>query len=287
VEAAPAASAADSGPTGIHARYAEVENAVTGAAIWSRSPDAEVPMGSITKVMTAYVVIKAGHLGRLITVPRGIIAYDNKFGASTAGLRPGQRLTAKELLYALLVPSGCDAAYTLARAYGPGRSAFIAKMSAAAARLGLSHTHFTDFSGLPDPTEYSTYSDAHDLIALGRDAMALPLFASIVQRPKYHFAPARRSRSVILPGHPRRARQRRSVRLAGAQRRAVADAEQAFCGRGVGSPAEPAISLVRGGVCGVRREYQGHRVPAAAVPTGDLLGPRGGAGDHWWAQRAV
>jgi D-alanyl-D-alanine carboxypeptidase (penicillin-binding protein 5/6) len=191
VEAAPAASAADSGPTGIHARYAEVENAVTGAAIWSRSPDAEVPMGSITKVMTAYVVIKAGHLGRLITVPRGIIAYDNKFGASTAGLRPGQRLTAKELLYALLVPSGCDAAYTLARAYGPGRSAFIAKMNAAAARLGLSHTHFTDFSGLPDPTEYSTYSDAHDLIALGRDAMALPLFDSIVQRPKYHFAPAR------------------------------------------------------------------------------------------------
>jgi D-alanyl-D-alanine carboxypeptidase (penicillin-binding protein 5/6) len=71
---------------------------VTGAAIWSRSPHAEVPMGSVTKVMTAYLVIKAGHLGRLITVPKGIIAYDTAFGASTAGLKPGQKLTARQLL---------------------------------------------------------------------------------------------------------------------------------------------------------------------------------------------
>jgi serine-type D-Ala-D-Ala carboxypeptidase (penicillin-binding protein 5/6) len=63
-------------------------------------------------------------------------------------------------------------------------------MNATAARLGLSRTHFTDFSGLPDPTEHSTYSDARDLIALGRDAMALPLFASIVKLAKYHLARA-------------------------------------------------------------------------------------------------
>jgi len=190
VTAAPAALAANSGPGVIHAAYAEEENAVTGAAIWSRSPHAEVPMGSITKVMTAYLVIKAGHLGRLITVPKGIIAYDERFGASTAGLKPGQKLTARQLLYALLIPSGCDAAYTLAQAYGPGRANFIAKMNATAARLGLSRTHFTDFSGLPDPTEHSTYSDAQDLISLGRDAMALPLLASIVKLAIYHLARA-------------------------------------------------------------------------------------------------
>ncbi|MBO0802300.1 MAG: D-alanyl-D-alanine carboxypeptidase [Nocardiopsaceae bacterium] len=179
-------SATGSGPTGIKATYAEVASAQTGASFWSRSPDTEVPMGSITKVMTAYVVLKAGHLNRLITVPGGITAYDKKYGASTAGLKPGERLTARQLLYAMLVPSGCDAAYTLATAYGPGRGRFIARMNAAAARLGLSSTHFTDFSGLPDPTERSTYSDARDLIALGRDAMALPLFASIVRTAKYH-----------------------------------------------------------------------------------------------------
>jgi len=185
--AIPAASS-NVGPTGIQAPYAEVANAAIGADIWSRNPTAEVPMGSITKVMTAYVVIESGNLNQLITVPRGIIAYDKKYGASTAGLKPGQQFTAEELLYAMLIPSGCDAAYALAQAYGPGLSGFIAKMNAAAAQLGLTGTHFTDFSGLPDPTEYSTYSDAQNLITLGRDAMQLPFFASIVSLASYHLA---------------------------------------------------------------------------------------------------
>jgi D-alanyl-D-alanine carboxypeptidase (penicillin-binding protein 5/6) len=182
--AAPAA--ADSGPAGIQAPYAEVANADTGAVRWSQDPTAQVPMGSITKVMTAYVVIESGNLDQPITVPDGITAYDKEYGASTAGLKPGEQLTARQLLYALLVPSGCDAAYTLAQAYGPGLAAFIDKMNQAAAQLGLTGTHFTDPSGLPDPTEYSTYSTAQDLVTLGRDAMRLPLFASIVSTASYH-----------------------------------------------------------------------------------------------------
>lgn len=180
----PAATAA--APTGIQAPYAQVSNAATGTTLWSQSGNVEVPMGSITKVMTAYVVIEAGNLNQLVTVPQGIVAYDKEYGASTAGLKPGQQLTAQDLLYAMLVPSGCDAAYALANAYGPGLNAFIAKMNQAANQLGLSSTYFTDFSGLPDPTEYSTYSDAQDLVTLGRDAMRLPLFASIVQTMSYH-----------------------------------------------------------------------------------------------------
>lgn len=123
-------AAAETGPAGIRAPYAEVANAATGAAIWSQNPASQVPMGSITKVMTAYVVITSGNLNQLITVPDGITAYDKKYGASTAGLKPGERLTAENLLYAMLIPSGCDAAYTLAQAYGPGQSAFMDKMNA-------------------------------------------------------------------------------------------------------------------------------------------------------------
>src|SRR5215469_16795885 len=122
--AADAARAA-SGPAGIAAPWAELANAATGASMWSRSPGTERPMGSITKVMTATVVIEAGHLNRVITVPKGIIGYDHKFDASTAGLVPGEKLTALQLLYAMLLPSGCDAAYTLANAYGPGLSGFV------------------------------------------------------------------------------------------------------------------------------------------------------------------
>lgn len=185
---APPGAKAASGPSGIQAPYAEVANASTGLPLWSREPAVRVPMGSITKVMTAYVVIESGNLGRLITVPKGITAYDKKYGASTAGLKPGQKLTARQLLQAMLIPSGCDAAYTLAQAYGPGQRGFIAKMNLAAGTLGLLGTHFTDPSGLPDPTETSTYSTASDLVALGRDAMRLPLFASIVGTSVDHVA---------------------------------------------------------------------------------------------------
>ena len=181
-----AAAAGTAASPSITAPYAEIEDATTGSELWGKSENAEVPMGSITKVMTAMVVIEAGGLNRLVTVPQGIVAYDAKYGASTAGLVPGQQLTTLQLLYALLVPSGCDAAYALAQAYGPGLDAFIAKMNMTAALLGLKHTRFSDFSGLPDPTEYSTLSTPSDLIQLGRDAMRLPLFASIVQTSSYH-----------------------------------------------------------------------------------------------------
>jgi serine-type D-Ala-D-Ala carboxypeptidase (penicillin-binding protein 5/6) len=189
--AAPAAvTKAASAPTGVRSRLAELANAATGADLWSRSSVLERPIGSITKVMTAYVVLTTPglNLNRVITVPDGIVAYDDEYDASTAGLVPGERLTTLQLLYAMLLPSGCDAAYTLASAYGPGLTGFIAKMNATARKLGLTKTHFTDFSGLPDPGEYSTYSTAHDLVALGRAAMESKTFAAIVATREYQVA---------------------------------------------------------------------------------------------------
>jgi len=191
--AAPAARAATgeakagSAPVGVRSRLAELANAATGADLWSRSSVVERPMGSIAKVMTAYVVLTTPglNLNRVITVPSGIVAYDERYDASTAGLRPGERYTTLQLLYAMLLPSGCDAAYTLADAYGPGPTAFIAKMNTTAHKLGLAKTHFSDVSGLPDPGEYSTYSTAHDLIALGRAAMRNKTFAAIVATRAY------------------------------------------------------------------------------------------------------
>jgi D-alanyl-D-alanine carboxypeptidase (penicillin-binding protein 5/6) len=187
-KAATAAKAAAAAPAGVRAPWAEVANAATGADLWSRSSVSERPMGSVTKVMTAYVVIEAGNLNRVITVPEGIVAYDRKFDASTAGLVPGEKLTALQLLYAMMLPSGCDAAYTLATAYGPGFTAFVAKMNATAKKLGLSKTHFSDPSGLPNPGQYTNYSTVRDLISLGRDAMKLAVFRQVVVTRSYHVA---------------------------------------------------------------------------------------------------
>ena len=154
-------------------------------------------MGSITKVMTAIVVLRAGDLHRRIEIPKGVIPYDRKYDASNAGLRPGDYLTARELLEALLLPSGCDAAYALAKAYGPGWTAFIATMNSTAQAMGLTHTHFSNFDGLPWPTETSTYSTPRDLIALGQAAMRYPILRSIVDQRSYHLAATPRHHAYV------------------------------------------------------------------------------------------
>ena len=174
------------GPSGIKVKGAALANAATGRILWSLDLNAERPIGSIVKVMTALVVIRAGDLNRTITVPKSVIAYlKTQDQPSTAGLIPGDRLTAQELLEALLLPSGCDAAYTLAEAYGPGLNAFIAKMNAEARHLGLTGTHFSNFDGMPWPSEYSTWSTPANLLTLGRYAMRYADFRAIVGQTAY------------------------------------------------------------------------------------------------------
>jgi D-alanyl-D-alanine carboxypeptidase (penicillin-binding protein 5/6) len=181
-----AAPAVASGPAGVQVKGAAVANAATGKVLWSVGLNTERPIGSIVKVMTALVVIQAGDLNREITVPESVIGYLNsQDGPSTAGLIVGDRLTALELLEALLLPSGCDAAYTLAQAYGPGIGAFIAKMNTEARRLGLTGTYFSNFDGMPWPGEYATWSTPANLITLGRYAMSYPVFAAIAGQVSY------------------------------------------------------------------------------------------------------
>jgi len=193
----PAALAIAHAPRGVQAEGGALVKAASGKVMWSRGMNTERPMGSITKVMTAIVVLRAGDLSRRIEIPKGVIPYDRKYDASNAGLRPGDYLTARELLEALLLPSGCDAAYALAKAYGPGWTAFIAKMNSTAQALGLTHTHFSNFDGLPWPTETSTYATPRDLIALGRAAMGYPVLRSIVDQRTYRLAATPRHHAYV------------------------------------------------------------------------------------------
>jgi serine-type D-Ala-D-Ala carboxypeptidase (penicillin-binding protein 5/6) len=170
-------------PAGVQAKGAVVADGNNGALLWSRGLNTELPMGSITKVMTALVVMRAGDLNREIRVPKSVIAYVSKYGGESAGLIPGDVVTAQVLLEAMLLPSGCDAAYTLALAYGPGMPAFLDKMNETAKQLGMLHTHFTSPDGLPYPTEFSTFSTPSDLVKLGMAAMEYPVFRSIVVQP--------------------------------------------------------------------------------------------------------
>src|SRR5579862_3780715 len=169
-------------PPGVKAKGAVVADAATGQVLWGRGLDTERPMASVTKVMTALMVIDSGNLNQEIRVPKVAFNYAWKYGGETASLHPGDELTVQQLLEALLLPSGADAAYTLANAYGPGLNAFIARMNVTATQLGMTHTHFTSPDGLPYPTETSTYSTPSDLLKLGLAAMKSAVFRSIVDQ---------------------------------------------------------------------------------------------------------
>src|SRR5579864_8368648 len=173
-------------PRGVKARGAILADAATGQVLWGRGMTTERPMASVTKVMTALVVLESGNLDQEVRVPKAAFTYVWKYGGESAALHPGDMLTTQELLEALLLPSGADAAYTLANAYGPGLAAFIARLNATAVRMGLTHTRFTSPDGLPYPTETSTYSTPSDLLTLGLAAMRYPAFRTTVDQQFFH-----------------------------------------------------------------------------------------------------
>jgi serine-type D-Ala-D-Ala carboxypeptidase (penicillin-binding protein 5/6) len=184
-------SQAASAPGPIAARAAELANAATTRQLWGRRQYGRRPIASITKVMTALVVARAGDLSRRIRITKADESY---LGCCIqgAGLRVGDVLTARALLNAMLLPSGADAARALAVSYGPGWPAFVRKMNAQARRLGMTGTHFANFDGLPWPTEYTTYSTPHSLLRLAAAAMRRPLLARIVGQRRHLIARTRR-----------------------------------------------------------------------------------------------
>ncbi len=155
-------------------------------------PQQPVPVASLTKLMTAYVILRdhplAGHeTGPTIGVTQADIddyAHDTVNDDSNAQVTAGEQLTEQQLLGGLLVHSADNYADLLARWDAGTTTAFLAKMNAAAADLGMANSHFDDASGI-SPASVSTASDVLKVAALD---MANPTFASIV-----------RMRSVTLP----------------------------------------------------------------------------------------
>jgi serine-type D-Ala-D-Ala carboxypeptidase (penicillin-binding protein 5/6) len=178
--AAPAATkqpASKAGPADVVAAAGELISVKTGKELWGREQAVQRPIASLTKVMTALVVVRAGDLRRRIEITQAEVDYVREYGASNAGLRAGDILSARDLLYAMLLPSGADAAMALAISYGPGIGKFVGKMNALARTLHLTRTHFTNFDGL----QSSDVSTPGNLLKLGRAAMAQPAFLAVVK----------------------------------------------------------------------------------------------------------
>lgn len=138
------------------------------------------PIASLAKVMTAYLTLKHDRLsgaedGFMITVSEDQAQAEAE-GQSVVALRTGEQLTERQLLEALLIPSGNNIARMLATGVAGSETRFLAEMNAEARALGMDHTIYTDPSGF-DP---STVSTAADQLRVFQQAMRFPVFRQIV-----------------------------------------------------------------------------------------------------------
>ncbi|WP_214104985.1 D-alanyl-D-alanine carboxypeptidase family protein [Acrocarpospora catenulata] len=153
-------------------------DAETGTIHYAKRQTRRVPVASLTKVMTAYVIREEADLDDVVRITPADVRYAAAHGATTGGLRAGERLTVRALLHALLLNSGADASHALAERYGPGTRRFVAKMNAAARALKLRDTRFANPDGLPAQGAYST---ARDQAVLARVAMRDRVIATIAR----------------------------------------------------------------------------------------------------------
>ena len=175
------APAASGGPT-IAARTAFLFDANTGVILYSKNADMELPQASCTKVMTALVAVERGNLDQMITVGADAHALVNP-DSSYMGLATGEKLTLRDLLYGLMLPSGNDAAVAIADGIAGSVPAFVALMNQRAQQLGLTHTHFVNPHGLDAPGHYTS---ARDLAVLAAVAMRNPTIEQITSTLSYN-----------------------------------------------------------------------------------------------------
>ncbi|MGW3911684.1 D-alanyl-D-alanine carboxypeptidase family protein [Streptomyces sp. NPDC005070] len=182
--AAPAGAVAT--PT-ITAKGGYVMNNGTGATLYKKAENTKLSTGSTTKIMTAKVVLAQTNLNldAKVTVSSAYSNYivDNGY-LSSANLIVGDKVTVRQLLYGLMLPSGCDAAYALADQFGSGTTraarvkSFIGKMNTTAHSLGMTNTHFDSFDGVGHGANYST---PRDLTKLASSAMKSSTFKTVVK----------------------------------------------------------------------------------------------------------
>ncbi len=163
----------------IYSRYAVIYDRVSKAVIWGKEENREVPMASTTKIMTAIVMLEnITNLNEKVTVCKKAAGI----GGSRLGLKTGDEITYKDLLYGLLLCSGNDAATQIAISVGGSVELFAEMMNKKADDMGLKHSHFITPHGLDSNEHYTT---AYELAVMTDYALDIEIFAKIVSTKNY------------------------------------------------------------------------------------------------------
>ncbi len=157
----------------VSAKSAIVVNGETGEIIFSQNARERLPMASTTKIMTAIILIENCDLNEEIVTGKEMVTVEG----SSMGLLEGDTVSYRSLLYGMMLPSGNDAATTVAIAIGGSLEGFSLMMNKKAAEIGLDNTNFVTPSGLDAPNHYST---AEDMAKLAVYAMKNSVFRKVV-----------------------------------------------------------------------------------------------------------
>ncbi len=144
-----------------------------GRPLWAHEPERELPPASLTKVMTARLVLKDTAIEDIVTIGADAAAETG----SRIGLKEGQRFYVKDLLAAMLINSANDACRALADHVAGDEGKFVEMMNREAAALGLRRTHFTNACGHDNPEHYTT---ATELAHMAGETLKNPVFAYLV-----------------------------------------------------------------------------------------------------------
>lgn len=156
-----------------------VMNQNTNEIIYSKNLDTPTPIASVTKLMTAMVVLDAKlNLRDEVTISDADVDY---IKGTSSRLSVGTTVTREDLLNLALIASENRAASALSTSYPGGRSKFVQDMNAKAASLGMQHTHFADATGL----DSNNVSTAQDLAKMVQAAYQYPLIRQITTTPGY------------------------------------------------------------------------------------------------------
>ncbi len=163
----------------VRSHYAILVDAVSGKVLWERNAETPRPIASTTKMLTAILLLERGHLDDVLTAPNGVQYLPD----SSLHLKPGEKITLRDLLYAMLLRSANDTAVTGAVYLSGSVPAFAKLMNEKAREIGATHSHFVTPNGLPAPGHYSTAGDLAKIAEYGVNN--LPQFNQIVKTPAY------------------------------------------------------------------------------------------------------
>lgn len=152
----------------------------SGRVLYEKNADAKMYPASTTKVMTGLLASEYKDLDEKITASPNVVNIER--GSSQIYINPGEILTMRQLLYALMLPSANDAAIAIAEHIGGSVDNFATIMNERAKSLGAVNTHFANPNGLHDDNHYTT---ARDLAIIAREGMKNLIFREVVNTNRY------------------------------------------------------------------------------------------------------